>query len=162
MCTTPYAANTAHTAARASRSRQPVQQLSAAVCCAVVWVMLCPGAQSLITLPGVATGKPAPFAIMYTLGNIIALSATFFLWGPVAQLKSMFKPIRAGASVIYLVMLLVTLIVAFTIANGILVLVCIAIQFCAMVWYAASYIPYGRALIKKTIGGVVKSVNNEP
>ena len=117
--------------------------------------------QSLFTLPGVALGKPAPFAILYTLGNLVALSSTFFLWGPRSQLKNMFKPIRAGASIVYLIMLLVTLVIAFTIANGILVLICVAIQFCAMVWYAASYIPYGRTLIKKTIGGVIKSVNNE-
>jgi len=116
---------------------------------------------SLFTLPGVALGKPAPFAILYTIGNLVALSSTFFLWGPKSQFKNMFKPIRAGATVIYLVMLLVTLIVAFTVSIGILVLICVAIQFCAMVWYAASYIPYGRTLIKKTIGGVVKSVNNE-
>ena len=108
-----------------------------------------------------ALGKPAPFAILYTLGNLIALGSTFFLWGPVSQLKNMFKPIRAGASIVYLVMLVVTLIVAFATSIGVLVLVCCAIQFCAMVWYAASYIPYGRTLIKKTIGGVVKSVNNE-
>lgn len=135
------------------------QRMRGFVCCfAVGWIM---AACSLIALPGVAVGKPAPFAILYTLGNVVALSATFFLWGPKSQLKLMFKPIRAGATVVYLVMLLVTLIVAFTVANGLLVLVCIAIQFCAMVWYAASYIPYGRTLIKKTIGGVVKSVNNE-
>ena len=50
---------------------------------------------------------------------------------------------------------------AFTTKSGILVMLSLAVQFCAMVWYAASYIPYGRTLIKKTIGGFIKSVNNE-
>jgi len=129
------------------------------ICFAVGWIItVC----SLFTLPGLALGKPAPFAVMYTIGNIVALSATFFLWGPKSQLKSMFKPIRAGASVIYLTTLILTLVLAFTTKNGILVILCLAVQFCAMVWYAASYIPYGRAMIKKMLGGVFKSVANEP
>lgn len=127
-------------------------------CFATGWII---AACSLFTLPALATGNPAPFAVMYTIGNIIALAATFFLWGPKAQLKAMFKPIRAGATVIYLVTLILTLVLAFTTKSGILVMLSLAVQFCAMVWYAASYIPYGRTLIKKTIGGVIKSVNNE-
>jgi len=129
------------------------------ICFAVGWIItVC----ALFTLPGVVLGNPAPFAIMYTIGNIVALSATFFLWGPKAQFKSMFKPIRAGATVIYLVTLILTLVLALTTKNGVLVILSLAVQFCAMVWYAASYIPYGRALIKKMLGGVFKSVANEP
>jgi len=127
-------------------------------CFAAGWIL---SACSLFTIPGLALGKPAPFAILYTLGNILALSSTFFLWGPKSQLKSMFKPIRAGATVIYLVTLILTFVLAFTTKSGILVMLSLAVQFCAMVWYAASYIPYGRTLIKKTIGGFIKSVNNE-
>jgi len=129
------------------------------VCFAVGWILM---ACSLITIPGLALGKPAPFAVLYTIGNIVALSATFFLWGPMAQLKSMFKPIRAGASVIYLVTLVLTLVLALATHNGVLVLICLALQFCAMVWYAASYVPYGRAMIKKMLGGAFSSIANEP
>jgi hypothetical protein len=34
-------------------------------------------------------GNPAPFAIMYTLGNILSICSTCFLFGPVTQAKSM-------------------------------------------------------------------------
>lgn len=34
------------------------------------------------------------FAITYTIGNIISLSSTLFLYGPCAQLKKMFAYTR--------------------------------------------------------------------
>ena len=37
---------------------------------------------SLGSFLGVATGKPEKFAIMYSLGNVIALMGTGFLVGP--------------------------------------------------------------------------------
>lgn len=130
------------------------QRMRGFVACFVTgWILT---ACSLIVL-----FKPAYFAILYTLGNVTALLSTCFLWGPKSQCKAMFKPIRAGATILYLVSMIFTLVIAFTIAIGPLVLLGLAVQFCAMVWYAASYIPYGRAMIKKMIGGVCKSVNGE-
>jgi len=110
-----------------------------------------------------ALGSPAIFAVLYTLGNVMALAATCFLFGPVAQCKNMFKPIRVGATIIYLITIGSTLafVFAFDPPIGALVLLSLAVQFCAMVWYAASYIPYGRAMIKKMLGGVCKSVAND-
>ncbi|NXJ86363.1 SFT2A protein, partial [Trogon melanurus] len=43
------------------------------------------------------------FAVFYTLGNIAALASTCFLMGPVKQLKAMFEPKRAVATVVMLV-----------------------------------------------------------
>jgi len=102
------------------------------------------------------------FAVLYSLGSVCALLATLFVFGPMAQLKSMFKPIRAGATIIYLATIVTTLVFAFVLQSAPLVLFSLAIQFCAMIWYTASYVPYGRKMIKKMIGGVCKSVMNEP
>jgi membrane protein DedA with SNARE-associated domain len=48
------------------------------------------------------TGNPLPFVIGFTLGNIIALCGSCFLYSCSSQLKSMFAKTRVGASVLYL------------------------------------------------------------
>ena len=58
------------------------------------------------------------FAVLYTIGNIIALFSTAFLFGPMRQVKNMFHSKRALATVIYLVTLGGTLAVAFTVCAG--------------------------------------------
>lgn len=43
---------------------------------------------------------------------------------------------------------------------GIILLVLIC-QVCAAVWYTASYIPYGRAMIKNTLCPCLKDIENQ-
>jgi hypothetical protein len=111
---------------------------------------------ALLALPQIIS-HPEKFAILYTVGNIISLSSTMFLWGPCKQLKDMFKPIRAGATIVYLISMGTTLFFAFKLQILPLVLVSMLVQFCAMIWYSASYIPYGRAMIQKCVGSVCSS-----
>ncbi|KAF8947579.1 hypothetical protein BGZ47_008597 [Haplosporangium gracile] len=82
--------------------------------------------------------------------------STTFLIGPGKQLKTMFAPVRMVASIIFLAMIVVTLVVAFTIQSSLLCLILCIIQFLALFWYSASYIPYGRAAIKKVVGGCIE------
>ena len=56
--------------------------------------------------------KPAPFAFFFTLGNISAIVATFFVVGPRKQLKSMCEPARLIATLIYVAALIFTLVSA--------------------------------------------------
>lgn len=56
--------------------------------------------------------NPTTFAVTYTLGNMIALASTGFLFGPVRQIKNMFALKRVVATVIYLTTLGLTLVVA--------------------------------------------------
>ncbi|RIA96931.1 Got1/Sft2-like family-domain-containing protein [Glomus cerebriforme] len=98
------------------------------------------------------------FAVLYTLGNIISLVSTGFLVGFKKQIKTMFAPVRWFASVIYLGTLVLTLVIAFTLGIGILCIILCVIQWMALFWYCASYIPYGRAIIKKVFGSCVDSV----
>lgn len=123
------------------------------VCFITGWVI---SLLALLALPQIIS-HPEKFAILYTVGNIISLCSTMFLWGPCKQLKDMFKPIRAGATIIYLISIGLTLFFAFKLQILPLVIVSMIVQFCAMVWYSASYIPYGRALIQRTVGSCCNS-----
>ena len=56
---------------------------------------------------------PHKFAASFTMGNILAITSTWVLVGPKAQIQSMFQPVRAAAAAAYIVSLLVALIAAF-------------------------------------------------
>lgn len=92
---------------------------------------------------------------MYTLGNILALCSSMFLCGPKGQWKNMSKEGRRVTSIVYVVALTLTLTVCFVTfpkdlraLQGLLILVLLAVEIAAMVWYSLSYIPYGRATAK--------------
>ncbi|KAF9134829.1 hypothetical protein BGW39_005739 [Mortierella sp. 14UC] len=110
---------------------------------------------SILSTLALATGMLATFAVFFTLGNIISLLSTTFLIGPGKQVKTMFAPVRMVASIVFLAMIAATLVVAFTIQSSLLCLILCIIQFLALFWYSASYIPYGRAAIKKVVGGCI-------
>ncbi|OQS00636.1 hypothetical protein ACHHYP_03246 [Achlya hypogyna] len=94
----------------------------------------------------------AKFGILYSLGNVIALCGSGFLVGPAQQIKLMMKPVRRIAAALYVLMIVLVLVVAILAPHlGLLILLLVIIQFCAAVWYSASYIPYGRKMIK-TLG----------
>jgi len=84
------------------------------------------------------------FGIFYSLGTFAALGSTAFLIGPIKQLKKMFEKTRIIATIIFLLSLVATLVVAFVVQNGALVIVCVVVQFLAFTWYSLSYIPFAR------------------
>ena len=113
-------------------------------------------------------GKPTPFAVMYTTGNVISICATMFLYGPWTQAKRMFAPERFIATSIYLGLMACTLFLAYY-PNYIplrllLIVSSILCQFLALLWYTLSYIPYGRSLtlscLRNTCPGYVGSALN--
>ncbi|KAF8926789.1 Got1/Sft2-like family-domain-containing protein [Dissophora ornata] len=110
---------------------------------------------SILSTLALSTGLLALFAVFFTFGNLVSLLSTTFLIGPGKQIKTMFAPVRMVASIVFLSMIVITLIVAFTIQSSILCLILCVIQFLALFWYSASYIPYGRAAIKKVVGGCI-------
>eukprot|EP00162_Nutomonas_longa_P003007 comp13667_c0_seq4/m.19139 comp13667_c0_seq4/g.19139 ORF comp13667_c0_seq4/g.19139 comp13667_c0_seq4/m.19139 type:complete len:106 (+) comp13667_c0_seq4:125-442(+) len=99
--------------------------------------------------------KPEKFALTYTLGNILSLGSTAFLVGPVKQLKNMFDPSRAVASVVYVVSLVLTLVAALKMHSAPLSFIMIIIQLCALSWYVLSYIPFGRQIVSSCCSSVV-------
>ena len=104
---------------------------------------------------GVTPENLRTFAILYVIGNVIALVATGFLLGPAAQCKKMWAETRRFSTAFYLIMLIVVLVVALTKQHIALVLFVLFIQILAGAWYALSYIPFGRkiviAFMKRTI-----------
>jgi hypothetical protein len=96
------------------------------------------------------------FAVMYTLGNLLAIGSSLFLMGPMRQLKSMCQPVRMVTTIVFFVCMAMTLLSALYFESGILVLVFCLLQFGAFVWYSLSFIPYAReccmSCTKKVIG----------
>jgi len=66
----------------------------------------------------------------------------------------MFKPVRAGATIIFLCALGLTLYCAIAIQQALPVILCMLVQLCAMIWYCASYVPYGQSCIRNVVGGL--------
>ncbi|GMI13514.1 hypothetical protein TrVE_jg11287 [Triparma verrucosa] len=95
-------------------------------------------------------GEPVPFVLMYTLGNIISLCASMFLAGPKRQFKNMTDEKRRVVAIVYVISILSTLLVCFiSMNNGLriaLLVTLLVTQFCALLWYTLSYIPYGRTM----------------
>uniref|UniRef100_K3WAZ6 Vesicle transport protein n=1 Tax=Globisporangium ultimum (strain ATCC 200006 / CBS 805.95 / DAOM BR144) TaxID=431595 RepID=K3WAZ6_GLOUD len=90
------------------------------------------------------------FAFFYTVGNLCSIGSSLFLVGPKRQLKVMCMPIRRVACCIWIGAMICTFIIAFGFPKaGPLVMLFVIVQYCAMLWYGASFIPYGRAILKK-------------
>ena len=116
--------------------------------------MMISSVSQLFTL---AIGGQKWFAIWYTCGNAVCLSSTFFLMGPKKQCENMMKPQRKLTSLVLFGSMGACLIMAFAGISKIIILLAIAIQFMALVWYILSYIPGAQRLcsgcIKSTIVG---------
>lgn len=107
---------------------------------------------SLFRLVQLLKGNPVPFATMYTIGNVVSLCSTCFLFGPWSQAKKMFAPTRAIATFIYFFFMGLTLFLAFypnyIPIRMLLLVVTILCQFLALSWYTLSFIPFARDLVK--------------
>lgn len=62
--------------------------------------------------------QPTVFAAYYSVGNVVGIGSTFFLFGPCSQLKRMFDPVRIVATLVYLAAIGLTLFVAFKVCNA--------------------------------------------
>merc|ERR1719373_134483 len=101
---------------------------------------------------GVFMGHPGRFACMYTMGNITMMSASFFLSGPRAQCRKITAKDRAKTSFVYLATMALTLVAVFSppfFGRAPLIMLCVAVQWLALVWYVLSFIPYGHSMGRK-------------
>ena len=104
---------------------------------------------SMIRLTELMLGNPKPFAVCFTLGNMLSMGSMLFLVGPTRQLKNLFTNSRRGIpTAVYITMMVCTLWVAFApnltyLERLVLILVCLALQIVALAWYVISYIPFG-------------------
>eukprot|EP00286_Rhodomonas_abbreviata_P016910 CAMPEP_0181320442 /NCGR_PEP_ID=MMETSP1101-20121128/18127_1 /TAXON_ID=46948 /ORGANISM="Rhodomonas abbreviata, Strain Caron Lab Isolate" /LENGTH=154 /DNA_ID=CAMNT_0023428149 /DNA_START=160 /DNA_END=621 /DNA_ORIENTATION=- len=94
---------------------------------------------SLVRLTELLLGNPTPFAVCFTLGNLLSLGSMSFLIGPARQLRNLTKGRRALPTAVYVCMMLCTLFVAFTdglthLERVVLILGCLILQFIALAW----------------------------
>lgn len=125
------------------------QRLIGCFTCIVVGFLLSMG--STFRLLQLLRGDPEPFAIMYTIGNVLGICSTCFLFGPWAQAKKMFHPTRLVATAVYFFFMGLTLFLAFYPGDIPLrlfwMVIAIFCQFLALVWYTISYIPFAREMV---------------
>lgn len=91
------------------------------------------------------------FGILNTLANIFALGSSFFLAGPKKQFKKMVDKTRIVATLIVVVMMIMTFIAALVIKIAWLTIVCCVLQYLALIWYGLSYIPFARDVVIKFV-----------
>jgi len=109
---------------------------------------------SFARLAQVFTGHAERYALIYTAGNLTALSGTFFLAGPSRQLARMTTQHRWMASLAFVVSMVLTLIVAsvgYFRMKGLIILLLVLIQWVALIWYGLSFIPFGRQMARAVI-----------
>ncbi|CAH9111867.1 unnamed protein product [Cuscuta epithymum] len=95
----------------------------------------------------VAFAKPVKFALLFSLGNMLAVGSTTFLIGPCKQIRMMFDPIRVFATVLYFICVVLTLVCALLIHSVILSILAIICEVLALLWYGLSYIPFARKVV---------------
>ncbi|KAJ2779894.1 hypothetical protein H4R18_003750 [Coemansia javaensis] len=115
-------------------------------------------ALSILGTALVFSGRLTAFAICYSMGNVVSLLGMCFLVGFKKHLKMATAPVRLTAFIVYIVLLVMTFVAAFAIDVAVLCIIFAILQYCALAWYSASYIPYGRKLIKTTCGAFAKSI----
>ncbi|KAK9293244.1 hypothetical protein L1049_021235 [Liquidambar formosana] len=121
-------------------SLSPLQRMYAFGGCLV-------GGLACMLLSLIVFAKPIKFAVLFTVGNLLAVGSTAFLIGPVQQIRMMFDPVRVFASAIYIGCVVLALISALWIHSKILTILAIIIEICALIWYSLSYIPFARQMV---------------
>jgi len=92
--------------------------------------------------------RPVKFATAFTMGNILLVGSSFFLAGPAKQFKMMTKGGRLWASAGFVGSMILTLFVAFRFRSIFLTLPCLAVELFCMLYYLASYVPFGQQMLR--------------
>jgi hypothetical protein len=114
-------------------------------CSAVGFVISLIG--TFVLFGGTSANNIRIFAVLYILGNVIALCATGFLLGPKQQCIKMWLPTRRWSTGFYLLMMIIVFVVAVLKQNVFLVLFLLAIEIIAGIWYSISFIPFARKIV---------------
>lgn len=149
-----------------SESQRPGRDATLCACLHLTWedrvmgfagcfvIGLALSLSSMLSFTQLLLGHPAPFAWKLSTGAILSLASSSFLTGPREQWRKMTSPIRVGATVAYCASIVANLLAALFLHNIVLTLITIIVQYCALAWYCASYIPFGRDLLRRCVGRV--------
>lgn len=97
------------------------------------------------------------FGILFTISNCVTIASSMFLAGPTSQIKRMFSESRIVATGVYFLAMVLTLVAALVVKSGLLVILCCVVQYLAMIWYALSYIPFARTMVKNCFSSTVSA-----
>jgi len=90
------------------------------------------------------------FGVFFTIGNILSLGSTAFLVGPIQFVKNACATRdKALSTGIYLTSLLLTLLFAFWLHSGVLVIASCVVQYAAFLWYCLAYIPFAQKYVAR-------------
>lgn len=128
------------------------QRLFGCACCFLVGqlIQFC----SFGAVAGVFMGHPGRFACLYTMSNIMMMAASFFLSGPQAQCRKIKAKDRFKTSFIYFATMVLTMTMVFShhfFGRPLLIMLCVAVQWMALVWYVLSFVPYGHSFTRRTL-----------
>jgi hypothetical protein len=73
----------------------------------------------------------------------------------------MLEPKRAIVSLVFLISMASTLVFAIVFSSKLLTIISTAVQFCALVWYVLTYIPYGRKFCMNCLKSCCCGANEE-
>jgi hypothetical protein len=89
------------------------------------------------------------FALLYSLGQVLNIAGSCFLSTPSGHLKAMGKKHRIIPSIVYILSIIITIVIAVATKIKGLVLLFVIIQIAAYYWYTISFIPFGQKIAKK-------------
>lgn len=114
------------------------------LCCSILgWVLSLFATVSLMT-----SNDMTVFAVLYSIGQILNIAGSVFLSTPKGQWEAMTNKSRRVTSIVYLLSIVLTLVVALTAKIKGLVILFLIIQVMAYYWYTISFIPCGQRMAK--------------
>lgn len=128
------------------------QRLIGFVVCMALGMLLSLSSVSSVT--SALLGNPIPFAVRYTLANVLSLLSYCFLVGPEHHCKGMLSYERRLSALAYVSSLAATLFSIFYLHSRILTLACLLVQCVAMMYYALSYLPFGQSILRRLLCGI--------
>lgn len=92
--------------------------------------------------------KIPAFAVVYSIGSIVAILSTGFLVGPMRQFMVMMEKGRIVATIIYIVAIIVTIVVGVK-KKLIPAIICMVVQVIAFIFYSLTFMPFVGRYIKR-------------
>jgi hypothetical protein len=102
---------------------------------------------TLILFGGYTASHIRTFAELYIAGNLIAITATAFFVGPRRMCQRMVAKRRRVATAVWFSLMIAVFVCAICKVNLFIIIGLIILETMAGIWYAASYIPWGRRMI---------------
>lgn len=100
----------------------------------------------------VLTLKPRKFVMLWTLGSVLFFLSFGVLQGPVSYMKHLTSKERLPFTVVFLISQVGTIYCAVVLKNTILTLIMGIVEVLAILWYTASYFPFGAQTMQYIFG----------